>query len=63
LGGDAADWQAKLDAFLALNHRPILEHTGRISAARARAKAARELAKFEARHRQVGCAPSTTGPP
>jgi len=44
-----ADWQAKLDAFLALNDCAILEHTERISAERAKAKSARELAKCEAR--------------
>jgi hypothetical protein len=42
-----AEWQAKLDAFLRLNDCPILAHTGRISAARARAKAAREWAEYE----------------
>jgi hypothetical protein len=44
-----ADWQAKLDGFLALNDGAILEHAGRVSAARAKAKAARELARYEAR--------------
>jgi hypothetical protein len=55
-----ADWQAKLDAFLRLNDCPILEHSGRISAARARAKAAREWAEYEARGAEgtgiAGCA-------
>jgi hypothetical protein len=55
-----ADWQAKLDAFLRLNDCPILAHTGRISAARAKAKAVRELAEYEARGAEgtgiAGCA-------
>jgi hypothetical protein len=41
-----------MDAFLRLNDCPILEHTGRISAARAKAKAVRELAEYEARRRE-----------
>jgi hypothetical protein len=44
-----AEWQAKLDAFLRLNDCPILAHKGRVSAARARAKAAREWAEYEGR--------------
>jgi hypothetical protein len=58
-----ADWHAKLDAFLRLNDGAILEHTGRISAARAWAKAAREWARYEAPRREVAGAPSTTDPP
>jgi hypothetical protein len=42
-------WQAKLDAFLRLNDGAILEHAGRISAERAKAKAASEWARYEAR--------------
>jgi hypothetical protein len=49
-----ADWQAKLDGFLALNDCAILEHAGRVSAARAKAKAARELVRYEARRGEAG---------
>jgi hypothetical protein len=48
------DWQETLDGVLRANRRPILEHTGRISAERARAKAARELVEYEARRREGG---------
>jgi hypothetical protein len=43
------NWQAKLDGFLALNDCGILEHAGRVTAERAKAKAARDLARHEAR--------------
>jgi hypothetical protein len=45
-----ADWQEALNGVLRTNRRPILAHHGRISAARARAKAAREWTKYEARN-------------
>jgi hypothetical protein len=44
-----ADWQEALDGVLRTNRRPILAHQGRVSASRARAKAAREWAAYEGR--------------
>jgi hypothetical protein len=43
------DWIAKLNAFLTVNERAILEHTGRISHEMAKELAEAEYAKF---HRQ-----------
>jgi hypothetical protein len=56
-----ADWNPKLDAFLTLNNCPILEGAGRVSAAQAKAKAARELAKYDARCRSALTVPTSAG--
>src|SRR5262249_51896716 len=40
-----ADWNTRLDEFLKWNGYPVLEGAGRVSAAQAKARAARELAK------------------
>jgi hypothetical protein len=47
-----ADWKTKLDAFLTLNGREILNHAGRISAELARETAEREFDRYEARRRR-----------
>jgi hypothetical protein len=49
-----ADGNARRDAFLRRNECEVLEGAGRVSAARARAKAARELASYEARRESGG---------
>jgi hypothetical protein len=48
-----ADWKTKLDAFLTLNDREILGHTGTIAAEQAKEMAAREFEKYEAQRRSL----------
>jgi hypothetical protein len=47
------DWIAKLDGFLRLSDKDILEHAGRISAEEARKKAELEFHKFDELRRQL----------
>ena len=42
------DWITKLDEFLKISGRKLLEHTGKISADSARAKAEMEYARYRA---------------
>ena len=42
------DWIAKLDEFLKISGRELLDHAGKISAEQARAKAEREYGKYRA---------------
>jgi hypothetical protein len=48
-----ADWKSKLDAFLVLNDREILDHAGTITAELAKETAAREFDKYEAYRRSL----------
>ena len=47
------DWIAKLDGFLRLSDKEILEHAGRISAEEAKKKAELEFDKFDEQRRQL----------
>ena len=42
------DWIAKLDEFLKISGRDLLEHAGQVSADKAKAKAEREYARYQA---------------
>jgi len=47
------DWAKKLDDFLRLNDREVLQGFGRISAQLAKEKAEREFTKYERHRRQI----------
>ncbi len=48
------DWIRKLDDFLKLNDRRILDHAGKVSAQLSEEMARREFEKFSTRERQIG---------
>ena len=47
------DWSTKLDDFLKLNDREVLQGLGRISSQLAKEKAAREFVKFDKQRRKL----------
>ena len=52
-GMTMADWKTKLDAFLTLNDREILDHSGTISAGDGKEIADREYEEYEANRRRL----------